>query len=257
MSPDWRPLDDELELWAKAGLRLPIWWRDDDAVAPGANLDRLARMASDAGLPLHLAVIPKMAEPALMRWLDDHPHVVVLVHGWAHRSHAPATEKKAEFGAHRPTPEALYDAGRGLVHLRDLFGDRVAPVFVPPWNRVAPGVVSGLAGLGFDTLSTYLPRKAAFAAPNLRQVNTHLDPIDWRGHRSLADADDLIRATVRQLADRRTGAADAKEPFGLLTHHLVHDAAIWDFTHQMVARLTNGPCHAWRHTPLAKDGATP
>ena len=50
---------------------------------------------------------------------------------------------------------------------------------------------------------------------------------------------------ARQLADRRTGLADNGEPYGLLTHHLVHDAAIWDFTEKLLDHLRAGPVRLW------------
>lgn len=83
------------------------------------------------------------------------------------------------------------------------------------------------------------------AAPGLSQINTHLDPIDWRGSRGLADPDMLISQTVALLRDRREGRADADEPFGVLTHHLVHDQRIWDFTEHLLSQLLDGPVRIW------------
>ena len=68
-------------------------------------------------------------------------------------------------------------------------------------------------------------------------MNTHLDPIDWRGTRGLVAPDQLVARTVDLLRDRRLARADNAEPFGYLTHHLVHDDAIWDFTASLISRL--------------------
>ena len=73
MTVDWANLDAELAIWRAEGLHLPIWWRDDDAIAPTPALDRLAALAEDLSLPVHIAVIPKHAEPALAAYSKDRP----------------------------------------------------------------------------------------------------------------------------------------------------------------------------------------
>ena len=78
------------------------------------------------------------------------------------------------------------------------------------------------------------------AAEGLVQINTHIDPIDWRGGGGLAPEEMVISHIVRLLQDRRMGHADATEPLGVLTHHLVHDAAIWAFSEQLINRLLDG-----------------
>ncbi|MCG6557358.1 polysaccharide deacetylase family protein [Ruegeria sp. 1NDH52C] len=249
MTPDWTPLDAELALWAAEGLTLPLWWRDDDAVTTTPQLDQLTALAEDLDLPVHLAVIPAGAETALADHVAAHPHLVPVVHGWAHQNHAPATEKKAEFRAHRPLPEILAEAGQGKARLQALFGAALRPMFVPPWNRITPEVASGLPALGFRALSTATPRRNPMAAPGLAQVNTHLDPIDWRGSRGLMSPQNLIAQTATLLADRREGRADATEPFGILTHHLVHDDEIWQFTRALLTRLLAGPSQPWTMPP--------
>ncbi|MGR3760358.1 polysaccharide deacetylase family protein [Roseobacteraceae bacterium NS-SX3] len=245
MTPDWSPLDRELAAWRGAGLTLPLWWRDDDATTPTPALSRLAEMSERLGLPVHLAVIPRDATGDLADHVRKTPRLIPVVHGWAHRNHAPKGEKKAEFGAHRPVKDMLADAERGLARLEGLFGEALRPVFVPPWNRIAPAAVEGLAQIGYRALSAFTPRKRETAAPGLLQVNTHLDPVDWKGSRSLLPPERLIAQAAQQLRDRREGRADNSEPYGLLTHHLVHDTAIWDFTEALAARLMAGPGEAW------------
>lgn len=254
MTPDWTPLTDELGRWRATPLALPLWWRDDDAVALTPALDRLSALSARLRLPVHLAVIPARANETLAKAVADDANLIPLVHGWAHESHAPPGEKKAEFGAHRPIETMLEETKRGLARLTDLFGPRLRPVFVPPWNRVAPDLLPGLAAQGYAAVSTFTPRKAAEAAPGLAQVNTHLDPIAWKTTRGLADPDALIAQIARQLADRREGRADNDEPYGILTHHLVHDAAIWDFTETLLARLTDGPARRWTFPAPTSEG---
>lgn len=245
MRIDWTPLRTELAQWRAGGLELPFWWRDDDAIAPTEALDQLASLSTATEVPVHLAIIPKDATEALAQ--DLATCFVPVVHGWSHVSHTPEGVKNAEFGVGRPASAALADASQGLARLRALFGDKLAPMFVPPWNRIAPDVVAGLAEAGFDAVSTYNPRKTALAAPDVAQINTHIDPIFWRGHRGLVDVETLMSQVVTLLQDRRTGQTDNHEPLGYLTHHLVHDADIWEFSRQFLQEICEGPVRLYRH----------
>lgn len=237
----WQALDHELDLWQRADLTLPLWWRDDDAVSDTAQLRQLSALAQTLALPVHLAVIPNGADDTLARAVANDPLLIPMVHGWAHQNHAPADQKKAEFGAHRPSAQMLAETAQGLHQLQQLFGPRLLPIFVPPWNRVAPEITAGLAAQGYRALSTFTPRAQPQAAPGLAQINTHLDPIDWKDTRSAHPADRLLSQLTAQLRDRREARADNDEPYGILTHHLVHDAAIWQITTDILRRLLEGP----------------
>ncbi|PCJ10010.1 MAG: polysaccharide deacetylase [Rhodobacteraceae bacterium] len=245
MTADWTPLNDELQTWQDQDLTLPLWWRDDDAVEPTPQLDQLTELSKKLGLPVHLAVIPRDATAALAAYVAGTTQLIPVVHGWAHQNHAPQGEKKAEFGAHRALEQSLADADQGLKTLRPLFGDQLEPMFVPPWNRISNDLLQGLAKLGYTTLSTFTPRAQAEAAAGLAQVNTHLDPIQWKGSRSLVPPQHLLDQVTKQLSSRRLGLTDNAEPYGILTHHLVHGAAIWDFTEALISRLLAGPATPW------------
>ena len=57
------------------------------------------------------------------------------------------------------------------------------------------------------------------------------------------------------MADRRLGLADNDEPLGLMTHHLVQDDEIWNFTRQVLAVLLAGPSRPVQPTgPGTKGG---
>lgn len=244
---NWQPLTDEFQHWQDAGITLPFWWRDDDAIAPAVQLETLISIATDLGIPCHLAVIPKFATQSLAKRISTTDHIIPIIHGWAHENHAPAGQKKAEFGATRPIEDCATNAIQSLQNLQDLFGDQLKPMFVPPWNRINPALGQHLVAIGYDALSTYGPRKTRFTTPNLIQINTHIDPIAWRGDRSLASAGTLIAQTVKLLQDRRLGHTDNTEPFGFLTHHLVHDAAIWAFVKQFLTIMLKGPIKPFRY----------
>ncbi|WP_164661884.1 polysaccharide deacetylase family protein [Tropicibacter sp. Alg240-R139] len=257
MTPDWSPLERELALWWAEGKSLPLWWRDDDAVEPTAALDRLGALSEELSIPVHLAVVPAYATETLSERLAPSSGMIPVVHGWAHQNHAPALEKKAEFRMHRPVSEITADAERGLSRSQAMFGSSLMPMFVPPWNRIDHEIVEGLPSLGYKVLSTATPRKRPFATPGLWQINTHLDPIDWRGTRGLVPEDQLISQLVQHLQDRRTGVSDNAEPYGLLTHHLVHDQDIWRFTREVLLRLLDGPTRCWTMAETLEKDPTP
>ncbi|WP_187429394.1 hypothetical protein ROLI_031750 [Roseobacter fucihabitans] len=238
MRVDWSPLRRELALWRGQGLTLPLWWRDDDAVARTPSLDQLARMARKCDLPVHLAVIPARLEPSLIDYISVGSPFLPVVHGWAHHNTAPAGLKKAEFGHEREG--AAQELAQALMTLHTAFATTLVRAFVAPWNRLHASYMPTLAALGYEVVSTFSPRNAPYAAPGLRIVNTHIDPIDWRGTRGLRDPEQIIAATLRHLVDRREGRIDNDEPFGYLTHHLVHTPDIWTFSEAFVGELLAG-----------------
>lgn len=213
----WQRLDAALAEARARGITLPFWLRDDDAVEPTAALDDLLTLTGRWDIPLALAVIPAFATGELAARLADEPRVRVLVHGSAHTNHAPAGEKSAEFGAHRPVAVMRDELAEGLVKLSTLFGATLLPVFVPPWNRIAPEIAAMLPELGYSGLSTFAARREG---GRIRHVNTHWDLLYPRT-RSKAEA-------IHQLAAQVEGALTQPSPvpIGLLTHHLAQDG--WD-----------------------------
>lgn len=234
-----------------------FWLRDDDAVEPTPALERLLGL----GMPTTLAVIPASTGAALGVHLagraipGDAPPtpfgagdagggrppnaplsatagVSVAVHGWAHTNHAPAGQKSQELGAHRPLTQVLAELADGLSRLRALHGPRLVPLLVPPWNRIAPGVVAGLPDLGFRALSVF----GANRPGPLPEVNTQVDLIDWRGTRG---------GRPPALLEAEIIAAMAEGPVGILAHHLVHDAAAWNFLGALVTLTAAHPGARW------------
>ena len=251
----WQGLERELAAWAATGRRAELWWRDDDAGAPSKALDRLLDLAAASGAPLALAVIPARAEPALASLLAAHAaDTGVLQHGYAHANHAPAGAKKCELVDPAVRPEILDELSRGREHLAALFGARLRPVMVPPWNRIDPALAARLSGLGFAALSTYQARKAA-AVSGLAQVNCHLDILQWHPQRQFLGTAAALALLTDHLAAKRLGAADAGEPSGILSHHQAHDEAAWDFLAELLERLAHHS--AVRLLPAAELFAAP
>ena len=227
----WCALERELDLWAEAGRAADVWWRDDDAVAPSDALARLFALAARVQAPLGLAVIPAEATRALPRHCDA--LATPLQHGYAHRNHAGPDEKKCELSDRRERQQVRDELTRGAAIMAELLGARALPVLVPPWNRIGPRTAAGLAALGFRGLSCYGPRTAA--VPGLCQVNTHLDILRWRPSRGFLGEAEALGQLLGLLEDRRRSGDG--EPVGLLTHHLVHDAAAWQFCERLLELL--------------------
>lgn len=238
---DWSPLRDALSACRRAGVTTPVWWRDDDAVEMTSALDRLSEMSSRFGIPVHLAIIPARMNPALPAAIDRN-QLLPVVHGWAHADHSLPGQKKNEFLT--PRPGAAKEAQAGFDRMKELFDGDLLPMFVPPWNRIGDDVTEELFDQGYRVLSTYRPRKQAVFA-GLHIVNTHIDPIAWHGTRDLVDPVALIGSAASQLQDRAEGRADHTEPFGLLTHHLVHTPSIWQFIEEFWIEMQSGGAFPW------------
>lgn len=222
-----------------------FWWRDDDAIAPTPALDRLIGLAERHAVPLVLAVIPATATEALARRLEQAPATIrVAQHGFAHLNHATPPAKKAELGADRPAETVLAELATGRTRLQALFGARFLPVLVPPWNRIAPAVAAGRSAIGLPGLSVHagLPRDG-------HRLDTHLDPVDWHGSRSLAAADFLEEKTRAAFA-ARVEIASRAVPIGLLTHHLIHDTILWQALDATLGVAAGHPAACW---PAADD----
>ena len=242
----WRALERELDAWAEADRAATLWWRDDDCIEPGAALDRLLALAEAHGLPLALAVVPARATAALPRRLARAAaEVAVLQHGYSHRNHAPEGRKKQELDPGRPLPAMLEAVQRGAARLDGLFGGlaevTALPVLVPPWNRIDPRLAPALPALGFLGLSADGPRPATEAAPGLALCNTHVDLLRSQRRGGALSPETVLGDLRDHLEARRSGAADAAEPSGLLTHHLAHDEASWALLEALLPALRRHP----------------
>lgn len=219
-----------LDRFQQGGRTARFWLRDDDAVAPTAALDRYLALTSRAGVPVTLAVIPQDTGAALDVRLAGEADVTVALHGWSHVNHAGPGEKKQELGRHRPVDLVISELKAGFETLSDLHEDRFIPMLVPPWNRISPDILPHLQPLGLTCLSVFGPEKPG----PLPQINTHVDVMDWHGTRGGRDAAVLLSEVALRLETMAEG-----QSVGILTHHLVHDAAVGVFLEQLVA-LTSG-----------------
>jgi hypothetical protein len=241
----WNWLARELDRWGESELSASFWWRDDDAVEPSTALDRLLQLSTQHGLPLALAVIPAGLQSQLVTHLQQFPQVSVLQHGFDHRSHALPGQRKLELGGDRDTDDILIELQQGYRIMHRQFGNRFTPVLVPPWNRIDARLVTRLTSIGLRGISAMRVRRMACPAPGLLQVNTHLDPVNWRQRRGFIGLYPAIAILVQHLIARRTGYRDLQEPTGILSHHLVQSDTVWRFLELLFTFLDKHPAAIW------------
>ncbi|HTZ76446.1 MAG TPA: polysaccharide deacetylase family protein [Stellaceae bacterium] len=235
-APGWEDLERELDLWHRQGRKAVFWWRDDDARTESAALDRLLALSDRLAMPLGLAVIPVGAEPSLARRLARSRRVRALQHGFDHSDHAPAGRPKSELSATRSPEEVRRQLEDGRSRLAALFGERFLPVLVPPFNEMSPHLAAAVRAAGYGFVSVY----GDFPGLAVASRNIHLDIIDWPTGEAAAVAVNVRRA-IAALRLRRYGILPAEAPIGVVSHHLVHDAAIWSLAEELLGRLVRHP----------------
>ncbi|MEZ5668227.1 MAG: hypothetical protein R3F55_12470 [Alphaproteobacteria bacterium] len=247
---DWAALAAELDAWDGIPGGATFWWRDDDLRAPGPRIRRLLALSAGFAAPVLLAAVPAALDAAVADMLADFPLARVAQHGFAHVDHAlpgPGRVRKIELGGDRPMAALRTDLAAGWARLSGVLADRLLPVMVPPWNRIDPAVTAVLPQWGYRGLSGFGPRTAT---AGLVSVNTHIDPIAWRGDRGFAGEAAVLGQALAHLAARREGTVDPAEPTGLLTHHADHDPATWAFLAGFLEAVAGHP-HARLLAPQA------
>ncbi len=242
----WDALADELAVWQAVGEVAGLWWRDDDAVAAGPELERLIRCSTDADAPMGIAAVPRHLEPSLSDALRPHPQIQLLQHGFAHVDHARQKGQGAwELGLHRPMEQVLaeLDLGRGM--MATAFREQFLPVVTPPWNRFDRRLLPGLRQTGFIGISAAGERPREPAVADFVEANIHYDLLSWKAGGRFRGEASAASEIVGHLRRRRLGTADRGEPTGILTHHLVLDEPAWAFLAGLLGFVARHPAARW------------
>ncbi len=244
----WECLRRELDCWANAGRVATLWWRDDDAEDITPQLNELMAISADVNVPIMLAVIPAALSPEFKAQTFS-SNVRLAQHGYTHTNFANPGAKKSEFSPKRKQTDMVADINTGFREIMALANGISA--FVPPWNRMDMTLLPSIQKAGITAISTFTPRKHSEPVTGLRQVNTHADVMDWRGSRGFAGEHSVLVQITEHLSARRTGTVDSDEPTGLLTHHLVHDAACWRFLEMFTQKTIDHPAATWLPIDIA------
>lgn len=229
---DWQQLDTALDAALGRGETVRFWWRDDDAGESSPALNRLLETSESQNLPLALAVVPAWLQPDAQGQIAASGEATVLQHGYAHKNHARKGAKSIELGG-RAADRIAKDLRKGFASLEDAFGAGFLPVLVPPWNRIDEALHPHLRRAGFAGLSVFGERAGPEVTPGVSLINTHVDPIDWRGTRGFLGEDVMLERLIAQL--------ELDEPIGILSHHLVMDEPCWTFLERLFSALMRHP----------------
>lgn len=241
----WTDLQLELDQWTAAGKTATFWWRDDDVVEETIQLHRLDALSREMNIPVSVAVIPAQLQKTLPRYLSSRDNFVALQHGYSHTNYAAAEAKKIELGGNRSTDEIHADLSLGREQLVKVLGGQFIPVLVPPWNRIESRIHPGLSEVGFSGFSAMWARKSILLTNGLLQVNTHLDPVNWRQDRGFIGDANALEQLLTQLSSCRLTGDDLTEPTGILTHHLVQTDEVWSFCRTLFEILNRHSAVHW------------
>lgn len=229
---------------------LALWWRDDDLETPSGALSVCLEALGEAGIAAAFAAIPGGLTAEAVAALDG-TGSALFVHGWAHTNHAPAGEKKCEFGATRPLTDRLAEIARGWARLRQVGGERALACFVPPWNRIGEDLLPVLGAGGIAALSAFASPKRPAPPASVPRLDAHVDLIDWRGTGKPVPGATLATEIIKH--DGVDG------PVGILSHHRVTDRGAWTDWQPILRLLSDHPAVQWLSPgdALARVGVEP
>jgi hypothetical protein len=236
-------LIDELDAWGAVGLVATFWWRDDDAIEPTEQLDRLLGVAES--VPIALSVIPGLAIPALAERLEGCQRITVLQHGWRHSNYSPASEANSEYPGARSATDVLRELQDGRERMSTLFGERFQSVFAPPWHGFEDKFLPLLAHSGIGSISRKGPRKHAARAARIFESNVHAAFINWTQPPTFVGERAALERILKHLRGRRLRTYDTDEPTGILTHHLVEDPPSYYFIERLAEVIGGHKAAKW------------
>ncbi|MEH6446319.1 MAG: polysaccharide deacetylase family protein [Oceanospirillaceae bacterium] len=236
----WQILAEEIQQWQSP---IPFWWRDDDAVANTGALQKMLAIADKFAIPVHLAVIPNALEDSLQNitLAAQKPNCYVLQHGFEHHSFALQGQRKIELGGSQEINVIQSNLSDGRKRLQAAFADQYLDILVPPWNRISDEIAAKLPDIGYQKLSIL---GGAKVEESEFLLNVHIDIINWKQRCFAGEALILAKITAH-LRELRLKQQTPLKPCGLMTHHLDHDFACWQFIEQFFSFCQNHPQIRW------------
>ena len=242
----WRRLPADLDVRVEECIRagcekaesrgvVSLFFRADDAAAPGKQFSRLMGLFSTYGVPLSLAVVPAWLTPQRWQYLKgfekkNPSRWCWHQHGWRHANHE-AEGKKQEFSDARTVSEIKQDLERGKNRLEQLMQDKFYPVFTPPWNRCGSLTLQLLKELGYAAVSRSRGSKPP-SPPGLPDFCINVDLHTRREKNPVVDWENLLAELYRALASNYCG---------IMIHHRMMNAAALDFLELLLRALKKNP----------------
>lgn len=194
-----------------------FFFRDDDAGWDDGRLFELLDLFERHSLPIDVAAIPSAttcdtAAELRARLAARPDQLAVHQHGFAHSNHEPVG-RKCEFGASREPLQQQRDIESGRGKLLDLFGQRLSPLFTPPWNRCTEATGQCLLRAGFHVLS----RDSTARPLDLAGLFELPVTVDWFARAK------GVRLSPDSLGARLAAAAQTSVPVGVMFHHAPMD----------------------------------
>jgi hypothetical protein len=238
----------ELAAWVQDGHTLSLWWRDDDARGPTPQLDRLLAISERNEVPVALAVIPSVENRALAQRVKGLRGVTVIQHGIDHINRATVNERGAREMATAWSAQDIAARIEATRELRRL--PNWVPLFVPPWGHAHACLEKALRTTGFVARSG----GGVLESDGLVTIDAHLEVLRWKGGARFRGEGRFMHRLVRLSSERRR-ARQWTEPIGILTHHLQHDEASWEFLERFVPWAKCNSAIVWRSLPeLLEEG---
>ena len=208
-----------------------IFFRDDDAGWANDRLPALGELFEDRNVPLDMAVIPNELHDecidqiaGLLHGSPDLFHI--HQHGYSHENHE-TNGRKSEFGKCRAAQDQFVDIEKGYARLLDIFGDRVEPIFTPPWNRCTQDTVDALNEAGLSILSRDVGAES-LALTDLVEIPVAVDWVKLRNADKSGNNESINRLS------KHLASADV---VGIMLHHEHMDEAELAFLDEVVTVL--------------------
>ena len=206
-------LDTIRDTLARKNRPTQSFFRDDDGGWANDRLVCLGELFERRGVPLDIAAIPTALDDECIDTIADLLHAApqlfhIHQHDYSHTNHE-ISGRKSEFGKCREAQNQFVDIEKGSARLREVFGDRVEPIFTPPWNRCTQDTVDALNEADFSILSRDVGAEST-ALMDLVEIPV---AVDWVKLRNADKSGDNV--SISRLS-KHLARADV---VGIMLHH--------------------------------------
>ena len=219
------------------GNQMPkIFFRADDIGAGGQPFEVLCRLFRRYEVPLAMAVVPAWISSIRKKQLFDaapldEPLWGWHQHGWRHVNWE-RSGKNSEFGEQRPFEKQMRDISQGCRKMQEIFGDRLAEVFTPPWNRLSNATIKILHELNFKAVSMTSPFPRGYKnTEGLKNLRIQLDLHTRKAKDGISDFKTLLEEITVLLGKR--------ERIGIMIHHQRMTSFAFEFLEELLHLLKN------------------